>query len=86
MTKVLKTRAAYVIYVPAKGFVKNKSGEFHKEFEHARIFPTDKAANSSVDMNRKLKKFGKDEPVFIIPVEMNVDPRKLFKTVLKGEQ
>ena len=86
MTKLLKTRAAFVIYVPAKGFIKNKAGEFHKEFEHARIFPTEKSADNSIDMNRKLKKFTKDEPVFVIPVEMNLDPRMLFKTVLQGKQ
>jgi hypothetical protein len=90
MSKVLKTRNAYVVYVPTKGFMKNKACEFHEEFEQARLFSTEKSANSSIDMNRKLNKYRKrniepDTPAFVIPVEMTLDPRKLFKTVLQGK-
>jgi hypothetical protein len=95
MSSVLKNRTAYVVYVPTKGYMKNKACEFHEEFAQARLFSTEKSANDSIDMNRKLKKIGKlerkrniepDTPAFVIPVEMTLDPRKLFKTVLQGKK
>lgn len=85
MSDKLITRNAYVIYVRGKGYMKNKAGEFHKDFEHARLFPREKAATDSIDMNKRLRKLSKDSQAFVIPVEMTLDPRKLFKTLLQSE-
>lgn len=82
MSQVLKTRSAYVIYVPTLGYMKNKAGEFHADFEHARLYPTEKSANDSVKMNNKLK--GYDS--YVVGVEMTLDPRILFKKVLQGKK
>ena len=85
MSDKLITRDAFVIYVPNRGYMKNKAGEFHTEFAHARLFPREKAANDSISMNRKFKRIAKDDPAFVIPVEMTLDPRKVFKAVLRGK-
>ncbi len=85
MSDTLITRSAYVVYVPTRGYMKNKAGEFHKDFEHARLFPREKSAASSIESNKKLRKIDKDAQAFVIPVEMTLDPRKVFKMVLVGK-
>ena len=85
MSDKLKTRSAYIVYVRGQGYMKNKAGEFHKDFEHARLFTTEKSESDSIDMNKRLRKLSKDSQAFVIPVEMTLDPRKLFKTILSSE-
>ena len=87
MSDKLIKRTAYVIYVRGRGYMKNRSGEFHKEFEHARLFPNEKSAKSSIEMNMKLKskELSRDDQAFVIPVDMTLDPRQLFKTLLSSE-
>ena len=81
MSDKLINRDAFVIYVPTKGYMKNKAGEFHTEFAHACLFPREKAALDSIAMNKRLGKMLKDEQAFVIPVEMTLDPRKVFKKI-----
>jgi len=85
MSDKLITRPAYVIYVRGKGYIKNKAGEFHKDFEQARLFATEKSAQESATASKQLKKIGRDDNSYVIPVEMTLDPRKLFKTLLRDE-
>lgn len=85
MSDKLITRNAYVIYVRGRGYMKNRAAEFHKEFEHARLFPREKAALDSIEMNMRQKKIPRDAKWFVIPVEMTLDPRRLFKMVLSSE-
>lgn len=85
MSDKIITRNAYVIYVRGRGYMKNRAAEFHKEFEHARLFPREKAAIDSIEMNKRQKKIPRDAQAFVIPVEMTLDPRKLFKTLLQSE-
>ena len=85
MSDKIITRNAYVIYVRGMGYMKNRAAEFHKEFDQARLFPREKAALDSVQMNIRQKKIPKDAKWFVIPVEMTLDPRKLFKTILSSE-
>ena len=78
------TRSAYVVYCRGRGYMKNKAGEFHEDFAHARLYPTEKAATNSIEMNMKLKKkvLQRGDQAFVIPVEMTLDPKQLFKTLL----
>lgn len=81
------TRNAYVVYCRGRGYMKNKAGEFHEDFAHARLYPTEKAAAASIDMNKKLKQkvLQKDDLAIVIPVEMTLDPKQIFKTILNTE-
>ena len=73
-----KERDAYVIFHPQRGFIKNKNKDFTDDFTHARIFSKLAHAQSSV----KMSKLG---GAVVIPVRMELDPRKLFTAVLAGE-
>ncbi len=81
------SRTAYVVYCRGRGYMKNKAGEFHEDFAHARLYPTEKAATSSIEMNKKLKTktLQKDDLAVVIPVDMILDPKQIFKTILTVE-
>jgi len=73
----LQERDAFVIYHPTKGFVKNKNSDFSLDFLEARIFQMHKDAADSI---KKKQLSG----AVIIPVHMELDPRKIFTAVLAG--
>ena len=75
------TRSAFVVYVPGegRGFIKNKQRNFTPDFDKARLFGRESDANNSLGMI-KLKEDG-----FVIPVKMVLDPKLIFKAVLKGK-
>lgn len=72
-------REAFVIYVPNMGFVKNKSGDYAKEFTRARLF------GRRVDADNCIKSSApRITNACVIPVQMTLDPKQLFKAILKG--
>lgn len=75
----MKERESYVIFHPTRGFVKNKNKDFTDDFGCARVFGKKAHADSSVKMS------GKElAGAVVIPVRMELDPRKLFTAVLMG--
>lgn len=78
MTDTIDTqdREAFVIYAPSRGFIKNKNKDFTDDFTHARIFGKREHAETSIKMGNLT--------AVVIPVKMQLDPRKLFTAVLKG--
>ena len=74
----IKHREGFVIYDANRGFIKNRRKDFTPKFEDARIFSKKAHASNSVSMSKFENK------VHIIPVQMRLDPRKLFTAVLKG--
>ena len=78
---IKKIRKAFVIYVPSKGYMKNRRGAFVQEFEQARLFGREEAA---IDASKKSKALAKED-TFIIDVDMELDPRKIFKKILVGK-
>lgn len=72
------TREAFVVYVTGKGFVKNKQRNFTDDFSRARLYGRKSDAANSLGMTKDL------EGGFVIPVEMVLDPKLIFKAVLKG--
>jgi hypothetical protein len=72
------TREAFVVYVPNKGFIKNKQRNFTEDFSRARLFGRKTDADNSLSMTKEI------EGGFVIPVDMILDPKRIFKAVLKG--
>lgn len=72
-------REAFVIYVPNSGFMKNKSGDYVAEFAKARLFGRKTDADNCIKMSTPAI-----TNACVIPVQMTLDPRQLFKAVLKG--
>jgi hypothetical protein len=73
------TREAFVVYVPNKGFIKNKQRNFTPDFDKARLYGRKTDASNSLGMS------GLKDEGFVIPVEMLLDPKLIFKAVLKGK-
>ena len=75
------TRSAFVVYVPGdtRGFIKNKQRNFTKDFDKARLYGREDDASNSLSMA------GFDDEGFVIPVQMVLDPKLIFKAVLKGK-
>ena len=78
-TETKETRAAFVVYVPSKGFIKNKQRNFTEDFDKARLYGRESDADNSLSMS------GLKDGGFVIPVEMILDPKLIFKAVLKGK-
>lgn len=80
----MKTEAeVYVIYLPGGegGFVTGRTTmRFTKDFTKARVYNRMCDANNSKNMWEGTNNKG----AHIIPVKLTLDPRALFKTVLKG--
>ena len=74
-----KTRSAFVVYVPGKGFIKNKQRNYTPDFDKARLYGRKGDASNSLGMSN-LSDVG-----HVIPVEMILDPKLIFKAVLKGK-
>jgi len=74
-------RSAFVVYVPGDkyGFIKNKQRNFTKDFDKTRLYGRESDASNSLGMS------GLKETGFVIPVEMTLDPKLIFKAVLKGK-
>lgn len=72
----------YVIYVPGEGFVTGRTPtmRFTPDFTRARVYNRSCDANNSITMWDGVK----NKPTHIIPVRLTLDPKELFKTVLKG--
>jgi len=77
--KTTETRQAFVVYVPGKGFIKNKQRNFTPDFDKARLYGRKTDASNSLGMA------GLKDTGFVIPVEMILDPKLIFKAVLKGK-
>jgi len=77
-----ESRKAYVVYVPALGFVKNRNGDFTKEFTHARTYGQPRDAEFSIQQHKDID----SEIAHVIPVDMILDPKQIFTAVLKGKQ
>ena len=73
----MQERESYVIFHPTRGFIKNKNKDYTEDFGCARVFGKHAHAESSVKM-------GKLAGAVVIPVRMELDPRKLFTAVLMG--
>ncbi len=75
------TRSAFVVYVPGdtRGFIKNKQRNFTKDFDKARLYGRESDADNSLGMT------GLESEGFVIPVKMILDPKLIFKAVLKGK-
>jgi len=73
----MKERESYVIFHPTRGFIKNKNKDYTDDFGCARVFGKKTHAESSVKM-------AKLAGAVVIPVRMELDPRKLFTAVLMG--
>ena len=82
----LESREAYVIYIPNRGYMKNRNGDFVKDFTKARVFGRTMDADHSIKMHKEVQNLEGNVPAFVIPVEMTLDPRQIFKAVLKGKQ
>ncbi len=76
-----KNRNAFVIHVHNRGFIKNRNGDFSKEFTHARLYGREKDAEFSVKQHKELD----PETSYIIPVDIILDPKKIFTAILKGK-
>ena len=73
----------YIIFVSGKGFVTGRTTmRFTNKFEKARIYNRECDAANSV---RQWGGFPDKENAYIIPVKLTLDPKKLFKAVLKGK-
>jgi len=73
------TREAFVVYVPNKGFIKNKQRNFTPDFSRARLFGRKSDATNSLGMSKDM------EGGLVVPVDMILDPKRIFKAVLKGK-
>lgn len=73
------TREAFVVYLPGKGFIKNKQRDFTPDFSRARLYGRASDASNSLGMSKNM------EGGFVIPVDMILDPKRIFKAVLKGK-
>lgn len=82
MSDTREIRKAFVIYVPNKGYMKNRHGAFIKDFEHARLFGREDAA---IDATKKSKAL-RDADTYIVDVDLELDPRKIFKAILVGKE
>ncbi len=78
-TDTNETRSAFVVYVPSKGFIKNKQRNFTEDFGKARLYGRESDADNSLGMS------GLKDSGFVIPVKMILDPKLIFKAVLKGK-
>ncbi len=74
----IQHRDAFVIYMPGRGFVKNKHKDFTTNFSDARLFSKIQHATNSVNMGKWEVK------AHVIPVRMTLDPKQIFTAVLKG--
>ena len=76
-----ETREAFVVYVPGegRGFIKNKQRNFTPDFDKARLYGRKSDAQNSLGMS------GIKDEGFVIPVKMILDPKLIFKAVLKGK-
>lgn len=72
-------RDAFVIYVPNMGFLKNKTGNFVSNFTGSRLFGRRSDAENCIKMNNIIT-----DNAVVIPVQMTLDPKQIFKAVLKG--
>lgn len=72
-------RKAFVVFIPGQGFIKNKQRNFTVDFSKARLYGRETDADNSLSMS-DLKETG-----FVIPVQMILDPKLIFKAVLKGK-
>lgn len=72
-------REAFVVFVPGKGFIKNKQRNFTEDFDKARLYGRKSDASNSLGMS-SLGEVG-----HVIPVAMTLDPKLIFKAVLKGK-
>ena len=77
-----ESRKAYVVYEPTLGFVKNRNGDFTKEFTHARLYGQPRDAEFSITQHKDIN----SETAHVIPVDMILDPKQIFTAVLKGAQ
>ena len=71
-------REAFVVFVPGQGFIKNKQRNFTPDFDKARLYGRKSDAANSLGMS------GMKEVGHVIPVQMVLDPKLIFKAVLKG--
>lgn len=76
-----QVREAYVIFVPGQGFMKNRRGDFVDDFSKARLFGRQGDATNSMKMTGGIV----EEQGHAIPVDLTLDPRRIFKAVLKGK-
>jgi hypothetical protein len=78
----MKTEAeVYVIYIPSDGFVTGRTTmRFTTDFTKARVYNRECDAQNSKNMWDGTKNKG----AHVIPVKLTLDPKALFKTVLKG--
>ncbi len=74
----IQHRDAFVIYMPGRGFIKNKHKDFTTNFSDARLFSKKQHASNSVGMSNLKGK------AHVIPVTMTLDPKQIFTAVLKG--
>lgn len=72
-------RQAFVVFVPGQGFIKNKQRNFTEDFSKARLYGRESDASNSLDMSSLI------EVGHVIPVQMILDPKLIFKAVLKGK-
>lgn len=79
--KTKENRKAYVVYEPTLGFVKNRNGDFSKEFAHARLYGQPRDAEFSISQHKDIN----SETAHVIPVDMVLDPKRIFTAVLKGK-
>lgn len=71
-------REAFVVFVHGKGFIKNKQRNFTEDFGRARLYGRESDAENSLSMS------GLNDVGHVIPVSMKLDPKLIFKAVLKG--
>ncbi len=76
--KDIQHRDAFVIYMPGRGFIKNKHKDFTTNFSDARLFSKNQHATNSINMGKW------DGKAHVIPVRMTLDPKQIFTAVLKG--
>lgn len=73
----------YVIFVAGKGFVTGRSTmRFTDKFEKARVY------NRECDADNSVRQWGgipAKENAYVIPVRLTLDPKKIFKAVLRGK-
>lgn len=88
-----ETRKAFVIYIPKQGFMKNRQGNFTESFAYARLFSNKNDANNCLmhdakpsNQTRRAARARKLENAHIIPVDITLDPKQVFATVLKGSR
>lgn len=81
MTEVKRETECFVIYCPQKGFLcGRKSPRFVENFDKARVF----GRRIDAELSKKSWESEFNAKLFVIPVLLTLDPRKLFKTVLAG--